>query len=81
MAQNEFIPMEPGKDYLGVACAHCGWEFAIIGPLDPAQIPPNQPFTLGSRGPLRGGYPHCGQHGSYPIEQVHRVHAPPRRQD
>ena len=76
-----YIEMEPGKDYLGVACAHCGWEFAIVGPLDPVQMPPDKRFRLGSRGPVLGDCPHCGKQDSYPIEQVHRVQSAPRRLD
>jgi hypothetical protein len=80
MPEKQPIRMEPGKDYLGVACASCGWEFAIIGPLDPVQMPPDKPFVLGARDPLVGDCPHCGHHGSYPVKQVHRVHrtSPPK---
>jgi rubredoxin len=76
-----YVQMTPGKDYLGVACAHCGWEFAIVGPLDVVQIPPDKPFRLGSRGPVLGDCPHCGKQDNYPIEQVHRVQSAPRRKD
>lgn len=75
MAEKQPLRMEPGKDYLGIACASCGWEFAIVGPLDPAQFPPDKPFRLGARGPVVGNCPHCGHKGSYPIDQVHRVRA------
>ncbi|HEX3883390.1 MAG TPA: hypothetical protein VHW66_12085 [Stellaceae bacterium] len=69
--------VEPDKEYLGVACTHCGHVFAIVGtPLDPATMPPDQPLRVGARGPLHGNCPRCGHRAEYTVDQLTRVRGP-----
>jgi predicted nucleic-acid-binding Zn-ribbon protein len=68
--------IEPEKEYLGVVCRNCAYSFPIVGPLDPAQVPPDKAIRVGARGPLHGTCPHCGHRANYPIEQIQRIRAP-----
>lgn len=67
------IHMEPGRQYLGLVCVHCHCTFAIAGPLE---VPREQAFRVGARGPLVVQCPNCKHSATYSIQQVHRVHAP-----
>ena len=66
----EFV--EPTQEYLGVACGNCHRFVAVVGPLDPAQIPPDKPMKVGSRGPLTVECPHCKHRAEYPVSQLRR---------
>jgi DNA-directed RNA polymerase subunit RPC12/RpoP len=69
--------VEPLKEYLGVACAHCGHAFPIVAtPLDPATVPIDRPILVGASGPLHGTCPHCGHKADYTVDQLRRVRAP-----
>ena len=66
--------VEPEKEYLGVVCEKCGQTFPIVAtPLDPTQIPPDQPLRIGARGPLHGACPHCQHRADYTADKVRRV--------
>jgi hypothetical protein len=67
--------VEPKKEYLGVICHSCQRFVPVIGPLDPAKIPPEQPMTLGSRGPLHVECSHCKHSAEYPITEMRRERA------
>jgi len=64
--------VEPTRDYLGFECHNCQQFFSIVGPLDPVQIPPDQPVTIGSRAPLHGKCPHCQHEADYPVAELQR---------
>lgn len=63
---------EPGKEYLGVICRNCQRFFSVVGPLDPAEVPPDRPMRIGARGPLSLACPHCGDHADYPVGNLIR---------
>jgi DNA-directed RNA polymerase subunit RPC12/RpoP len=66
----EFI--EPTREYLGVACANCQRFVAVVGPLDPIQIPRDKPMRVGARGPLTVECPHCKHRAEYPVGELRR---------
>ena len=70
----EFV--EPIQEYLGVACGKCQRFVAVIGPLDPIQIPRDKPMKVGSRGPLTVECPHCKHRAEYPLGALNRASLP-----
>lgn len=66
----EFV--EPTREYLGVTCGNCRRFLAVVGPLDPIQIPRDEPMRVGSRGPLTVECPHCKHRAEYPVGELRR---------
>jgi hypothetical protein len=65
--------VEPEQDYLGFICEKCGEAFSIIGPLDPAGLPPrDEPMKIGAQGPLPAECTHCGHKADYTVQQLVR---------
>jgi hypothetical protein len=73
MSEDKPELVEPSRDYLGFVCEKCGQSFSIVGPLDPTQMPPDQPMRVGSPGPLHGHCPHCQHQADYPIARLIRL--------
>jgi len=68
--------VEPAAEYLGVACHNCQNFVTVIGPLDPVQMPPDQPMRVGSRAPLQVECPQCKHRDAYPIVELLRRPVP-----
>jgi len=64
--------VQPTRDYLGFECHNCQGFFAVVGPLDPVQIPPDKPVTIGSRAPVHAECPHCRHEADYPVTELKR---------
>jgi len=64
--------VEPGQEYLGVTCHNCQSFVAMVGPLDLAKMPPDQPMRIGAREPLHVECPHCKQGDDYRISELRR---------
>ena len=67
--------VEPAQEFLGFECAKCRRTFALVGPLDLVEMPPDRPLRIGARGPIPAECPHCAHRADYPIDQLRRFRA------
>lgn len=72
MADGQSDLVEPRQEYLGFVCTNCQQTFAIIGPLDPEKMPPDQPLRIGAKGPLSAECSHCHHREEYGVDRLIR---------